>query len=173
MTAIAESKRVRDLQRLLEQLRALHEELFTLVDAKIAGMRRADVPALTECSAREIALIQRLTERESFRGQLMDAIGSEVGLPPRACRAMSVSQLAERLEGPQRDALQAAADQLRRVVMKVTQANRVCGAVSLELVHHLRWVMAAVRPRDEKPNGYAGNGTLVGSDRAAFLELVG
>ena len=169
----AESKRVRDLQRLLEQLCTLHEELFALIDSKVDSMRRADVQALTECSAREIALTQRLAERESVRGQLMDAIGVEFGMPGRAGRKLTVSQLAERLVEPQRGTLVAAADRLRGRVFKVMQANRMAGAVSLELLNHLRWVMNAVRPRPEKPAAYSVDGALVSSGPSALLELVG
>lgn len=173
MTAITESKRVRDLQRLLEQVRVVYGELFAVIDAKLGAMKRADVAALTELSAKEIALVQRLTERETLRGQLMDAIGGELGLTARAGRSMTISQLADRLAEPERGALLQTTEGLRAVLLKVMQANRVCGAVSLELLNHLRWVLAAVRPRDEKPNVYSGNGAFVGGGASALLELVG
>jgi len=173
MTDMPESKRVRDLQRLLEQLRSLYEELFSLVESKIAAMKRADVTAMTDCAAREIALVERLHERESFRGQLMDALGAELGLPARMGRTMTISQLADRVCEPQQEALLGAAEKLRVVLMKVTQAHRVAGAVSLELLNHLRWVLAAVKPRGGQANLYTGAGAFVPCWDSALLETVG
>jgi hypothetical protein len=103
----------------------------------------------------------------------MDAIGAELGLSAGAGRTLTISQLADRVVDPQRGALLKAVESLREVLVKVMQANRVCGAVSLELLNHLRWVLAAVRPRHEKPNVYSGDGALVRAGSSTLLELVG
>jgi hypothetical protein len=103
----------------------------------------------------------------------MDAIGEALGLSSRSARALSITQLAPRLVDPQRAALTDAADRVRKAVLKVTQANRVAGVVSREILHHLKWIFASVRPRDEKPMGYAGDGAMVPSCGTPMFETVG
>jgi hypothetical protein len=157
----------------LEQLGELYGELFALVRLKIEGMRRADTDCLNECAAKESALLERLRERDSLRNQLMDAVAGELGLPPRAGRTMTMTQLAGRLCESQRSGLLQAVVTLRTALLNVTQANRVAGAVSRELINHLKWVLAAVKPRPTEPNVYCGAGAFVKSGESPLLELVG
>lgn len=173
MTQTIESRRIKDLLTLLESLRELYRQLLTLVQSKIDAMRRADTPAMQTLSEQEQALAGRIQEREGFRHQLMDAIGEELHMPPRAARALPMSQLASRLCTRQRSALTDAAGRLREVVAKVTQANRVAGAVSREILNHMKWVFSAVRPRDAEPVGYSGDGALVGPADHRIFETVG
>ena len=173
MTKTIEAKRFRDFLRLLDALATMNEQLFTLVGSKIDAMKRADLHAMRECGEREREMVQRMQEREGLRRQLMDAIGEELGLSSRSARALSVSQLASRLTEPQRAALIDAADRVRKAVLKVTQVNRVAGVVSREILHHLKWIFASVRPRDEKPAGYAGDGVLVPNYGTPMFETVG
>jgi flagellar biosynthesis/type III secretory pathway chaperone len=168
-----EHKRIRDLIRLLEQLRALHDDLFSLIDSKIVAMRRADVPRLTQFATQEGELTARLRERETFRGQLMETIGKAMGMTPRAARALTISQLVEHVEEGQRPTLLDAAQRLRGSVMKVMQANRIAGTISRELLDHLKWVLSAVRPREDRPGVYCGDGGFARHGEAALVELVG
>ncbi len=166
-------RRFRDLLEIFEQLRNLNDQLFTLIDAKIAAMKSADTSALTAFAEKERVLTERLREREGLRAQFMDAVGIELGLPQRAGRTLTMSQLAARLDGPQSAKLIVVADRLRSAVGQVLQANRVAGAVSREILNHLKWIFAAVRPREEKPELYSGAGVPLGRSGAAMLEVVG
>jgi len=173
MSGTVDAKRVRDLMRLFETLKVLHEQLLTLMDSKLDAMKRADVAAMCLCGEQEQAILKRLHEREGFRAQLMDVIGEELGMNSRTARAVAVSQLAPRLAEPERTELLASADQLRAMVLRVRQANRVVGVVSREILNHLRWVFAAVRPKDEKPTCYSDEGVLVSPTGMAIFETVG
>ena len=173
MTRSVAPKRLRDLVRLLGSLQRLQGQLLTLVQSKIDAMKRADFSAMRDLNDQEQAVVKRLQEREGFRRQLADAIGEEVGLPPRSARALPVSQLAARLPEPERTDLLDAAGKLRRAVSRVVQANRVAGAVSREILNHLKWVFASVRPGEEKPVGYSGQGVAVGPCETRILETVG
>ena len=168
-----EPKYLRDLLRLLDGLQRLHGQLLTLIRSKIDAMRRAEISAMRELSEQEQTLARRLEEREGLRRQLMDAIGEQLGLPPRAARALSVSQLASRLPEGQRADLLDTAGKLREAVAKVAQANRVAGAISREILTHLKWVFASVRPADVRPVGYSGDGEAVGTLDARIFETVG
>jgi len=173
MIKTIEAKRLRDLLRLLDSLATMNEQLFVLIGSKIDAMKRADLHAMRECGERERDIVQQMQEREGLRRQLMDSIGEQLGFSSRSARAMSVSQLASRLADGQRSALTDAADRVRKAVFKVAQANRVAGVVSREILQHLKWIFASVRPRDEKPAGYAGDGVMVPSRNTPMFETVG
>lgn len=165
--------RVRDLVRLLDQMRSLYEQMFTVIDAKLSAMRRSDVAAMTHSGTQERVLSDRLGEREGLRKQLMDAVGEEIGPAGRSGRRLTVSQLANRLNEQDRVALLAAADRLRREVAKVSQANRVAGVVAREVVNHLQWVFAAVRPGAEEPSGYSKSGVVVSRMAGPMFDTIG
>lgn len=173
MARTVEPKRLADLNRLLGSLRKMQGQLLTLVQAKIDAMKRADIPTMRELSERERALARRLQEREGLRFQLMDAIGKELGLPAQKVRALPVSQLASRLPQQQQASLLDAAEKLRNVMSRVAQANRVAGAISREIVGHLKWVFASVKPQDEKPTGYSGDGALVAATDNRIFNAIG
>lgn len=166
-------KRLRDLVKLLGSLQRLQGQLLILIQSKIDAMKRADIPAMRDLNDQEQTVVKQLQERDGFRRQLMDAIGEELGLPSRSARALSVSQLASRLPEPARTNLLDAAGRLHRAVSQVAQTNRVAGAVSREILNHLKWVFASVRPAEEKPVGYSGQGVPVGPCDTRILETVG
>lgn len=173
MTTTTEPKRMKDVIKLLRVLHTLHTELLATVQGRIDAMKRADVRTLSELGERETAIVQRIEEREGLRRQLMDAVGEELGLPSMAARAMTVSQLAARLPVESRDALLQVGNDLRDVVTRTAQANRVAGAIAREVLNHMKWVFAAVRPKDANPAGYAGDGALVGRCDSRIFETVG
>jgi|GEM_PF-1066997 len=165
--------KVRDLVRLLDQMRSLYAQMFAVIDEKLMAMRRSDVDAMAHAAAKERVLADRLSEREGFRKQLMDAVGDEIGLTGRSGRRLTVSQLANRLEDHHRAGLLAAADRLRKEVSKVAQANRVAGVVAREVVNHLQWVFAAVRPGEEEPSEYSKSGAVVSRSAGPLFDAVG
>ncbi len=165
--------RVRDLVRLLDQMASLYGQMFTFIDEKLAAMRRADEVAMTAANAKEHLLADRLAEREGLRKQLMDAVGDEIGLASRLGRQLTVTQLANRLSGSEKVAVLASADRLRKEVSRVSQANRVAGVVAREVVNHLRWVFAAVRPGDEKPSGYSKTGVVMSQSGGPMFDALG
>jgi hypothetical protein len=173
MTQTVEPRRLNDLVRLMGVLERLHEGLLTLVQAKIDAMKRADMPAMSALKDREQAVVRQLREREGLRRQLVDWMGEEMGLPSREARAWSVSQLAARLSEPGRTKLLDAAGGLRQVISRVAQANRIAGAVSREILNHLGWVFASVRPVEGRPVGYSGRGAVVAASQTRIFEIVG
>lgn len=162
-----------DLVRLLGVLRQQQEQLLECIESKLDAMRRADVSAMQKLQQEERTLISEMREREGLRRQLMDSIGEELGWPVGAGRALHVSQIAARLTDPEKVHLIDAAHALRDVVFKVQQVNRVAGAVSRDLLGHLKWVFASVAPKDEKPSTYSGDGAAVPSAGAQVFEAVG
>ncbi|RME39866.1 MAG: hypothetical protein D6788_04535, partial [Planctomycetota bacterium] len=149
------------------------EELLEVIRRKMQAMKEADLPAMQALTRREHKLIERIQEREGCRRQLLDVLGEELGFRNGSGRAVNVSQLADRLPDSCRRTLEHTARALRDVVVKVAQANRVAGAMSREVIHHLTWVFAAARPRAAAPVGYGDNGAPVAAEDAALLDAVG
>lgn len=166
-------KRLRDLVTLLDGLHRSHEQLLALVRSKINAMRLADVSAMRDLAEQEQTLAKRVEQREGLRRQLMDKIGEQCGLSSQASRALSVSQIASRLCDPDRTALQQAAQKLRSIVTKLAQANRVAGAISREVLTHLEWVFASVRPAGGRALAYSGSGAPVAANDTRIFETVG
>lgn len=166
-------KGVNDLVRWLGHVEAVHEQLLTLVRSKIDAMRAADVGAMRALAERERSLVQRLQRRQRLREKLMDKLGEDLSMAPGTARSIGLSQLAARLPHAQKDRLLGAGEALRRVMAQVAQANRVAGAVSREVVTHLRWVFGAVRPTDDGSSGYGVDGESRGPVDVRIFEAVG
>ena len=165
--------RFNELLKLFGGLETLHDRLLKLIQAKIDAMKQADVVRISELTGQEQEVARRIHEREGFRRQLIDAIGEQLGLPPRAARVLSVSQLAARLPEPQHSKLLSAADGLRTRMTRVAAANRVAGAVAREIVSHLKWIFAAVRPAGDGTDGYSGKGVLLPVAETRVFDTVG
>jgi hypothetical protein len=86
---------------------------------------------------------------------------------------LTLSQLGLRLDAAPREALSAAGGRLRDAVVKVRQVERVAAAVSREVLNHLQWVFAAVKPRDDGSNGYSRHGAPLRTGGQAMVEVVG
>ena len=168
-----ESKHLRDLIRLLDGLTTAHEDLLGAIRDKLAAMKRADLHTMREMTIKEQALARSIQEREGLRRQLTDSIGHRIGLAPGEARSLTVSQLATRLPSEAGQSLMASAEKLREIMHKVAQSNRVAGVACREVINHMKWVFASVRPKEDAPIGYAGNGTLVGSSSTKLFEATG
>lgn len=172
-TSGSESKHVHDLVRLLDGLAVTHTELLDAVREKLAAMKRADLHTMREMTIKEQTLARTIQEREGLRRQIMDIIGSQIGLASGEARTLTVSQLATRLPAESGQALTCSVQKLRDIMHKVAQSNRVAGVACREVINHMKWVFASVRPKDDPPVAYADNGALVGSSATKLFEVVG
>ncbi len=168
-----EQKRLREFSRLLDALCQLQMELADVLQLKLDAMRRADLPAMQRVGEREVALVRSIEQRNGLRLQLMDAMANDWQLPEGAGRTMTMSQLTARLSGGARDGLVCVVDRLRDAVALVARTNATVSVVAREVVGHLRWVFASVRPADEQPTGYAGDGAVVTVPTAGIFEMMG
>ena len=166
-------KRLRDLMQLLEQTRELYSLLHDAVQAKIKAMKCADLHDMREQTQKEHALAKRLHEREGLRGQLLELIGKDMNLSAHESRSMTLSQLAQHLPQNQVDQLNEISNRLRNTITQVAHANRVAGVTSREVLNHLKWVLDSVKPKDDQPAGYNGDGSAMTSSETKIFETVG
>lgn len=158
---------------MLDTLRQQQAQLLDCIESKLDAVRRADVPAMQDLYRKEATLVSQIRERDGFRRQLMDRIGCELGWPVGAGRALHISKLASRVTAAERAPLLDAARELRDAALAVQRANRVTGAVSRELLNHLRTVFASVVPKNDSPVGYTGDGAVVCQSDVRVFEAVG
>lgn len=141
---------IRNLCEVLQQMQQLHNDLAVTIDSKVKAMRLAEMDILHQVRESEQQLIKRINDAEGARRLLMDRLGEEIGMAPRTGRVMTVSQLTNRIEAEQGEAVRAAAEGLRLAVTEVARSNRLAGIVSRELVNHLQRVWAAARPLEKR-----------------------
>ncbi len=170
------SRRLADMATLLGQIREQYDELFSVLDAKIAAMRKADWNALAAFNERGKAISRRIAERDGLRRQLLDAIGLDLGMAPRTGRTLNMTQLIERIPSKYQHVapgLRAAAESLLPALTKAAQANRVAGYIARGVVDHLRWVFEAVMPRCEGGGEYRGDGAAAMRSGPLMMDTLG
>lgn len=147
---------IQELVTLMSGLETMYGELTQLLEAKVEAMRRADVEGMSQLGAKEIALTQRMHERDTLRKQVLERIGKSIGLNNARSRTLTVSQLTTHLDEPQRATLMDAAKRLRTAVFRSARVNRLAGAVARDVLEHMRWVFASVRPKGQASGDYSG-----------------
>lgn len=145
-----------ELVTLMSGLETMYGELTQLLEAKVEAMRRADVEGMSQLGAKEIALTQRMHERDVLRKQVLERIGKGIGLNSTRSRTLTVSQLTAHLDESQRALLLDAAKRLRTAVFRSARVNRLAGAVARDVLEHMRWVFASVRPKVQAGGDYGG-----------------
>ena len=166
-------RRIEDLIELLNGMSTLHEDLLGVIRRKIDAMKRADIEGMRVFGEKEQSIVVQIGEREGLRRQLMDLISKDLNLPARSARAVSLKQLVARIPTVWQSILDEAGDRLRSCMSRVAAANRVAGEIAHQIVTHLKWVFASVRPDEGEPVGYSGTGILVSSTETRLLDAMG
>ena len=158
MTVKPGQQHLRELVRSFDALRALHEQLFGILEAKIAAMRAANVAALQTANQEEHAVLQTLREKESQRSSLMQALARECGMTAKAVRKATISEIAPLIPSVERELLLNAASRLQAVVARTAQANRIAGTIARQVTSHMKFVFSGLRPARSTPVGYTVRG---------------
>ncbi|GJQ27980.1 MAG: hypothetical protein HBSAPP02_30120 [Phycisphaerae bacterium] len=163
MTASAKNKLapmtqgVEALARLLDQLIARHEALHTVIADKLESMRRSDVPAMLEASAREAAMTDEILKLDQQRAAVATDLATRMQWPANV--TVRIRALAARLEPAAAKKLIDRADVLREKMLAVARANRVVELVCKQMLQHMKAVFAdLVHPDDSNRTYSAGGG---------------
>jgi hypothetical protein len=168
-----QKSRLDDLLVVLDRLEALHRDLCDSLAEKLEHMRRSDQEGIHRCTDREQLIATRLTEQEGLRKQLMAKIGRGYGLSPKAARALSANQLAERLAEPHSGAVAERAQRLRSTLEQVNRINRLVERVSREILDHLSEAFTAIATDEQPQSGYSQGGRAHGGRPRELFEAVG
>lgn len=165
--------RLQELVHLMDVMHKLHGKLLKLADAKLDAVRKADVGRLGELLAQEAVSLTRLRARHQDRQRILGALCGELGVGSRCVKDVALSQLIAHLAPEEQSRLQGAAARWREMSARLAKANRMVGAVTRELLGHLTWVFASVRPETDEVTHYSPRGLARGSVATGILETVG
>lgn len=155
---IASEQRVAQLVTVLGELKRLHDELAIVVQRKLDAMRAANADAIRSTCSREEFLAQKIREQDGLRRQLLELVGTQMGLAGEVARAMTVTELADRVGEPARSRLLVLAAALRERVRATADTNRVVGLVSHEMLKHFRQVYGVMAEANRAPGLYSRRG---------------
>lgn len=152
------SQSVDALVRLLDQLIARHETLHTVIADKLEAMRRSNVPAMLEASAREAAVSDEILKLDQQRAAVATDLATRMQWPANV--TVRVRALASRLEPAAAKKLIDRADVLREKMLAVARANRVVELVCKQMLQHMKAVFADLVQPDEANKTYSAGGAV-------------
>lgn len=164
---------VRDLVRLLQDLRELYDEAGAHMAAKLEAIRRGDSEQIHSITSREMLLAGRAVEREGLRRQIVERIGEILGLDAQSVRTMRLSELAEHLGEPRRSRLLTASTGLRAKLEEVERLRGISAMVTTEMLRHLGEVLMVMRSGGREPDVYSRRGRQETPRMANVFEAVG
>lgn len=163
---------IRDLVRLLSELRQQHSELVELMRQKLEAIKRADSDLISSITAREQSLATRLLEREGLRRQIVQKILSELKVDRDDPKPIRLIELAEYLAEPRRSQVLVAAAGLREKVEEMDRLRITTMLVTQEMLKHLNEIMQ-VMTSGGLTDVYGRTGQRQGSAGAHVFEAVG
>lgn len=167
------SDRLSELMLVFNGLAEHYRELAALAQRKVTLIGKADLASLSAVVTREEAVIPMLQRLEGLRRQLLEWIGRSYGMSPQASRRMSASQLLQRVEPSRRAELERVVQELRRAASDLSEANRIAGLVSAQVLTHLREIFTAISRLDEPHAVYAPSGRRLASASRTLFETTG
>ncbi len=162
---------VDNLVRLLNHLAELQGELTALMQQKIEVVKKADVDALEELNAKELALINHIAERDGLRRQMMKRIHEGLGVDEN--RTMRLSELAGYFREPMRSRLLVASSGLKAKLKTLERARLKSTLVTESMLSHLHDVLHVMTRGHSDPETYAPNGRRADDSSANVFEAVG
>lgn len=165
--------RLSELRVVLDRLTGLYAELTALARDKVAHMARADVAALRAEVAREEGLVRKAQEQDGLRRQLLELIGKGFGVAGPVARRMTATQLLRRVDEGRRAEIERSVQGIRRAAAELSEANRVAGLVSAQVLSHMREVFAAISRVDDAPAVYTPHGRAAQGGARRIFETTG
>jgi len=168
-----QTRRIKDLVTLLNDLESLYRRLLIQIERKIYALRHAKLDEIPELGREEQALVSRIDERDGLRSQLIKAIASDYGWQDRQTKSLTITEIAQPLEDDKRKELFEVSTRLRKSLFEVAQANRIAGAIAREMSLHMRWVFDSVRPHEGDVSSYSRRGEKLPQRETLLVDAVG
>ena len=163
----------RDLGRLLNDMMGLHGELAMLMTNKLDAIKRADSDQIQSTTAREMALAERISEREGLRRQMTRRIVEGLGLEAEKHKAIKVTELAEYFPEPRRSQLLVAAAGLRDRLEEIERMRVTTTLITQEMLKHMEEVFSVMTAGSPGADVYSRTGRRERSGSAKVFEAVG
>lgn len=146
------------LERLLRQQLEGHQRLLICIERKRQAIRDADIERVTAICREENIIVQRLTETEKQRLELLGHLTST--LQPQADKPLAVIEIARSAPEPQQSVLIALAAQLREVLMEAKRQSSMVRAAAQALSRHMSGIVHTVHSALSRARVYSHRGTI-------------
>lgn len=158
---------------IVERIERLQGELKLVLSEKLEAMRSADVAEIGVCVEREKDLIIRINEQEVLRRQLMEQIGSTLGMAKGVSRTMTARLVAEHADESTRSRVLDRIGRLKKTVVDVSQLNRLIARVSEQTLGHLKEAFSVITSAGDDAGLYSAGGTTVQRRPRELFEAIG
>ncbi|MCO6437056.1 MAG: flagellar export chaperone FlgN [Phycisphaerae bacterium] len=167
------SSPIPELLGTLTRLERAHERLGMLIDRHLQAVRKADLNTMraTQEEARELA--ESITQHDQARQRQMDSIARSHGLAVLRNKRISLSELADLLDGNDARALRTARDRLRSVGGVTARLQRVATVTTRDLLGHLSAVLSSVRPAAARVDTYGQSGAVAAGSAPQLVDALG
>jgi len=135
-------KHLDQLEALLGQLDAEHEQMLTLLAVKREAMRQAKPAAVSDCCERENERVQKIVAIEKRRQVIVGEITA--ALTPGAAQPLTITQIADRVGEPRRGRLLVLRQRVRDRMHRVARENAVARAATDGLLRHVQGLIQQV-----------------------------
>lgn len=146
-----------ELESLLRDLLAEHEQLLTLAGVQRTAITKADAAAMSTCVQQQNAIVQRVAGLERRRLALAARMmQGETREPARP----TVSQLARSLSSPLRERVMAVTGRLREVMERLHKEHLALKEAAGALAGHMEGVMRQITGRLSHAGTYGRRGAV-------------
>jgi len=136
----AAAELARRLESLIDALTVVHQRMLIETQTHREAIRKADGNAVEQAAARQAELLSRLGDLEGKRRELV----AMHPIPGRAPMSVTLSDLIALASLEKREALHAAAGELRQLMRTVQQEHQTLAAATKSLLAHMEGLMRQV-----------------------------
>jgi len=155
------------LERLLRGQLEANQQLLACVQRKRQAIRTADIAAISAICADEHTIVQRLTEIEKHRLELVGRITA--ALQPKSDKPLTISQIAHNLAEPNQTRVVALAAQLRDAMIDLKKQSSIVRSAAEALGRHMSGIVQTVHSALSRARVYGRRGRI---DMGAQLQSV-
>ena len=160
-----ESTTLRNVDELVMQLELLlrsqqqdYENLGQMIHHKREAIRHADMNAITDLCQQENTIAQKVTETEKARLVLTAELTRTID--PEASRPLSMSEVAQAIDEPNRSRLLELSQTLRGTIEEVRAASRIVRAAADALSRHMDGLLQTVQSALSRARVYSDRGRI-------------
>ena len=147
-----------ELEQILREMIAHHEQLADLSVVHHDAMRRADTDALGSCIQAENEIVQQIANTEKKRIRVVGALAAHFGSPAR--NQTRLSWIAERCPDAARKRLETLTDRLTKTIKTLQERNAVVQAAAETLARHMNGIRKQISATLNHAKTYGRKGAV-------------
>jgi len=147
-----------ELEQILREMIAHHEQLADLSVVHHDAMRRADTEVLGSCIQAENEVVQQIANTEKKRIRVVGAIAAQLGSPAKS--QTKFSWIAERCPDLARKRLETLTDRLTKTIKILHERNAVVQAAAETLARHMNGIRKQISATLNHAKTYGRKGAV-------------